>query len=379
MWLYYAATGLELFEETRRPNKRLPSPRVYDATLSPELDAVIRRAISPVPSRRYPDLSALRTGLTWAVETSAERAKVTGRALSVEVGHEIHVGLLKGQYNPTNQDDLFLGYQAELERGLFVVTDGVSISEYGSGDIASGYVRMAAQEAWERFSVDQVNAESEEETISELSLAELQRMAKLSPKVLTDLLNQANRSIGEHVMGSLDVFHGPPEGIMAATAVIIMFEGDQALFASMGDSRIYLIRDGHMSSLMVDDDLATHLMQMGQSPSQAYQAPSSAALVNCVGEFKKGADGQLIPVPVQPQLTSLSLLPGDTVVLCSDGVPDYGGVDEEDAEAHVLALVEGAFSAPKAAFDLISLANQGGGGDNLSCIVLRFHQGEEGL
>ena len=147
----------------------------------------------------------------------------------------------------------------------------------------------------------------------------------------------------------------------------------------MGDSRIYLIRDGHLSSLMVDDDLATHLMQMGQTPTQAYQAPSSAALVNCVGEFKKDSEGRLLPVPVQPQLTALHLLPGDTIVLCSDGIPDYGGVDEEDAERKIQSLVEGAFSAPKAAFDLISLANQGGGGDNLSCIVLRFHEGEERL
>ena len=120
-----------------------------------------------------------------------------------------------------------------------------------------------------------------------------------------------------------------------------------------------------------------HLMQLGQTPSQATQTPSSAALVNCVGEFKKSPEGALVPVPVHPQLSALRLLPGDTLVLCSDGIPDYGGLDEEDAEAQVLKLVEAAFSAPKAAFDLIALANQGGGGDNLSCIVLRLYaQGE---
>lgn len=377
MWLYYATTGVDLLHETRRPNKRLPSPRVYNALVCPELDAVIRRAISPVPRRRYQNVNQLSSALQWAVKTSAQRAKPQSTSLTVEVGHEIHVGLLKGQYNPTNQDDLFLGYQADQERGLFVVTDGVSISEYGSGDIASGYVRVAAQAAWEKLSKAENDLESEEETLSEISLLDLQKATQLSPKVLTDLLNHANRLIGEHVMESQKVFHGPPEGIMAATAVMIMFEGDQALFASMGDSRIYLIREGHMSSLMVDDDLATHLIQMGQTPTQAYQAPSSAALVNCVGEFKKSQEGVLIPVPVQPQLTSLHLLPGDTIVLCSDGIPDYGGVDEEDAEAYILSRVETAFSAPKAAFELITLANQGGGGDNLSCIVLRFHKNED--
>jgi serine/threonine protein phosphatase PrpC len=299
-----------------------------------------------------------------------------GGGIAVEVAHEIHVGLLKGHYNPINQDDIFLAYQPESERGLFVVTDGVSISEYGSGDVASGYVRSAAQAAWSEL-IAGPSLPEEEETLSELSLVELQRVAaRPSTALITDMLNEANRSIGEHVMEEQGVFHGPPEGIMAATAVVVFMEGDQALLSSMGDSRIYLIRDGHLSSLMVDDDLATHLMQMGQTPSQAYQAPSSAALVNCVGEFKKDHEGRLEAVPVQPQLASLRLLPHDTIVLCSDGIPDYGGFDEEDAERKILNLVESAFSAPKAAFDLVTLANQGGGGDNISCIVLRFRERE---
>ena len=375
MHLFYALTGLSPLEETRHPTRRLPSVRVYHPSVSPELEAVVRKAISPVPSRRYPNAVMLRDALRWAAHMSLSRAQAKHQTLHVEVGHELHVGLLKGQYNPTNQDDLFLGYDAELSRGLFVVTDGVSISEHGSGDIASGYVRQASSQAWE--SITRLGTLPEEgETLSELSLAALQTSYTLSSELITDLLNNANRCIGEHVTED-GAFYGPPENIMAATAVIALIDDDRALLASMGDSRIYLVRDGHIASLMVDDDLATHLMQLGQTPSQATQAPSSAALVNCVGEFKKSAEGALVPVPVHPQLSALRLLPGDTLVLCSDGIPDYGGLDEEDAEVHVLKLVEAAFSAPKAAFDLITLANQGGGGDNLSCIVLRLYaQGE---
>jgi len=376
MWLFYALTGSPPLHEARRPSHRLPSPSVYHPCLSPELVAVVRRATSPSPRRRYADAAALRGALRWAVRCAARRAAKRSAALHVEVGHDIHVGLLKGQYNPTNQDDIFLGYQPETERGLFVVTDGVSISEHGSGDIASGYVRQASFEAWEALSSAPTTQE-DEETLSEVSLSSLQRGTGLSPRVLTDLLNEANRRIGEHVSATQPVFRGPPEGIMAATAVIALLEGDSALLASMGDSRIYLIRDGHICSLMVDDDLATHLMQLGQTPSQASQAPSSAALVNCVGEFKKSAEGGLVPVPVHPQLTLLRLLPGDTLLLCSDGIPDYAGLDEEDAERRMLAAVEGAFSAPKAAFDLIALANAGGGGDNISCVVLRLHAAQE--
>jgi serine/threonine protein phosphatase PrpC len=72
-------------------------------------------------------------------------------------------------------------------------------------------------------------------------------------------------------------------------------------------------------------------------------------------------------------------LPGDQLVLCSDGIPDYAGVDEEDAEDNILRCVESALTVHHAAFELITLANKGGGGDNLSCIVLKFGESLEAM
>ena len=161
---------------------------------------------------------------------------------------------------------------------------------------------------------------------------------------------------------------------MAATCVAVLLEGNQATLASVGDSRIYLVRDGHLSSLMIDDDLATHLIQMGQTPTQAYQTPSAAALINCVGEFQKDSENKLIPAPMKPQISNINLLPGDHLILCSDGIPDYGGIDEEDAERNIVKIISEAYTPSRAAFELITLANLGGGGDNLSCIVLRFDE-----
>ena len=70
----------------------------------------------------------------------------------------------------------------------------------------------------------------------------------------------------------------------------------------------------------------------------------------------------------------MKLLPGDQIVLCSDGVPDYAGFDEEDAEIRLLEAVQKSVTATRAAFELVSLANRGGGGDNISCVVLRCHR-----
>ena len=51
---------------------------------------------------------------------------------------------------------------------------------------------------------------------------------------------------------------------------------------------------------------------------------------------------------------------------------DYAGIDEEAAETAILEAVESAPDMASAAFELMVLANRGGGGDNISCIVLRF-------
>ena len=378
IWLFYALTGVPLLSETRRPFNRIPSAHIYHPKLMPELVSVIRRATSSYPTRRYNNMKEMWRALCWSISVYQERcSKDRSPTLSIEIGHEIHIGLLKGQYNPTNQDDLFLGYQPESERGLFVVTDGVSISEYGSGDIASGYVRQEAFETWRQMS--QTHTSEEEETISEMAAENIYRNPSSDRKILTNMLDRANQRIGEHINAQIPVFHGRPEGIMAATSVAALIDKNRVMLASVGDSRIYLIREGHICNLMVDDDLATHLMQMGQTPTQAQQTPSASALINCVGEFKKNTENRLVPVHIRPQFLELNLLADDYLVLCSDGLPDYGGTDEEDAERNILRVVESSFSTSRAAFELISLANRGGGGDNLSCIVLHFFSDQETL
>ena len=86
-------------------------------------------------------------------------------------------------------------------------------------------------------------------------------------------------------------------------------------------------------------------------------------------------DGRLVPQPLQPEFGHLFCMDGDIIVMCSDGVVDYAGIDEEAAEQAILEVVESAPDSPWAAFELMTLANRGGGGDNISCIVLRFTAG----
>ena len=371
MILYYALTGCPRFMETRRPFFRLPSPFVYRQDLSPELVAVIYRAISPDPHRRQANMSDFIRDIEWALASAKQREEPLAVPLKLEAGQEIHIGLLKGQYNPINQDDLFLGYQAELDLGLFVVTDGVSICEYGSGDLASGFVRESAVESWRELCQVQTLTE-DEDTLSEMTLGMIEGVSGNYGKFLNQLVNDSNRRIGKYINEQMPTFHGPPEGIMAATIVAAVINQGVATLTSVGDSRIYLIRNGYIINLMYDEDLYTHLLQAKQSPTQAQQSPSSSALVHCVGEFTKDSESKLVASQLTPQLREMRLLPGDQILLCSDGLPDYSGIDEADAEDKMRKCVEESFNVHHAAFELISLANRGGGGDNLSCIVLKF-------
>ncbi len=378
MALYYVLTRVPPVLEASDFEHPLPPPHVHRDGLPPELCAVARRAVSPLPDRRYSDVGALRSALRSAVGTARRRAAEEAGPLRPEIGHERHIGVLKGQYSPINQDDLFIGYHAASGIGLFVVSDGVSISEHGTGDQASGCVRASAVSTWQAVLEGRPGDANidEDTTLDGLDDAnpslpdnETGRRA-----VLKAMIQSANARIAQLIHRETPRFFGPAEGIMAATTVAVLVEGNQATLMSIGDSRIYLVRDGHITSLLVDHDLATQLVRMGRPPRVARAVPSAAALIRCVGEFEKSHDDRLIPVDLKPEFRRMTMLPGDTLVLCSDGIPDYGGYDEEDAEDRVREIVETAPGARWAAFELMVLANRGGGGDNISCIVLRFPQ-----
>lgn len=378
--LYYTLTRIAPLTEAGLSGERLPPPQVYVPDVPPALAAVARRATSPLPERRYADARAFHEALLTALDDVAARSAARPQRLQLDIGHELHVGVLKGQYSPVNQDDLFLAYDAPSGVGLFLIADGVSISEYGSGDMASTCVRGEAVELWRRIADhdDPIDGETDPGLGEAVTVPGLPRRPTLPDepgqrrRLVNEMLDAANRRIAELVHNEMPRFPGPPEGIMASTAIGTIVDGNRVLVFSIGDSRAYLVRNGHIASLTIDDDLSTQLLRLGRAPSVARHVPAGGALIRCVGEFEKGDDDRLIPVPLQPSFRDLVVLPGDRLVICSDGVPDYGGIDEEDAEENIRRAVEAAPGAPWGAFELMVLANRGGGGDNISCIVLHF-------
>jgi serine/threonine protein phosphatase PrpC len=141
---------------------------------------------------------------------------------------------------------------------------------------------------------------------------------------------------------------------MGTTLTTVALANDgRYLIANVGDSRTYLFRDRCLSQLTRDDSLVQALLQRGAiSLEQARRHPGRSVVLEAL-------DGR-------PRLTvsvrELAAAAGDRLLLCSDGLSDV--VDERE-----LAAALGQVSAEGAAEDLIALALQRGGQDNISVVV----------
>jgi protein phosphatase len=121
----------------------------------------------------------------------------------------------------------------------------------------------------------------------------------------------------------------------------------------IGDSRAYLIRDGEMFQITQDHTLVQSLLDDGKiTADEVASHPQRFLLLQALdgGNF-------------EPDLQLREAQPGDRYLLCSDGLHQ---VVAADALARVLLTVT---DPDQAAADLIALAIDGGGPDNVSCIV----------
>lgn len=137
------------------------------------------------------------------------------------------------------------------------------------------------------------------------------------------------------------------------TLVALLVDGTRIGGAHVGDSRVYLLRDGELRRLTRDHTLVQTLVDEGRiSEAEAAEHPRRSVLVRTLQEG----------TPAEPDLFHVEGRPGDRYLLCSDGVTAV----LDDAAVHA-ALGEG---EPAAAVErLISLANEGGGPDNITCVV----------
>jgi serine/threonine protein phosphatase PrpC len=147
---------------------------------------------------------------------------------------------------------------------------------------------------------------------------------------------------------------------MGTTLSAILVLGHQGFIAHVGDSRIYLMRNGQVQQVTEDHTVFNELIKRGKlTREQIEKVAHKNAITRAVGVYER----------VEVDTLVIEVLPSDTFVLASDGLTGY--LDSPEELRPYLAL-----DGDKAAKALIAHANERGGKDNITAIIVRI--GDEG-
>jgi protein phosphatase len=218
---------------------------------------------------------------------------------------------------------------------LFMVADGMGGA--AAGEVAS---EMATTTVYNHM----VKAWGGDQEVSE------QRFAYR----LKEAVELANQQIHDYASNHLEV-----RGMGTTTTAAGVFQG--ALYLTqIGDSRGYLIRQGRIAQITKDQSLMQRLVDAGElTEEEAAVSERRNIILQALG-----------PDPhVKVDLTRQELRAGDLLVMCSDGLS--GLVKKEE----ILGIVTQATDLVAACKELIDLANDRGGPDNITCIVAKFGGG----
>jgi len=163
----------------------------------------------------------------------------------------------------------------------------------------------------------------------------------------------ANRAIFERA-GSQPELHG-----MGTTLVAVQLvdgpDGDEVGWINVGDSRVYLLRDDRLLQLSHDHSLVEDLVRDGQlTPDEAAVHPQRNIITRALG----------IDLDVNVDAGSVQPFTGDRFLVCSDGL--FNEVSEDQIASVLRRLVD----PDEAAAELIRLANEGGGRDNITVVLV---------
>jgi serine/threonine protein phosphatase PrpC/CRP-like cAMP-binding protein len=178
---------------------------------------------------------------------------------------------------------------------------------------------------------------------------------------ILEMLEQAVRTAGRAIF---EIAQAEPEKRgMGTTVSLLLLTPTRGFIAHVGDSRVYLVRDNEVFQLTEDHSLINELIKRGKlRPEEAATAPYKNAVTRAVGVY---AD-------VEVDTLDFEIAPGDDFLLCSDGLTGHLRDDREIAEI----LKGNDFVAVPKTF--VEVANQRGGKDNITSVVVHLGQAEAG-
>lgn len=332
---------------------RSGAPAGDDVVITHGDDAAVSAPPEPVVERPSPLSSASRA----AAESAADDEDTAGlmeRGMGIvatrplppletvvpQPGQRIRFGALSdpGMVRSNNQDAMFSLLMAGSSTddlpdvGVFIVADGMG--GHQEGERASAITtRMVARHVLREVVLGLLEQRLHDP--DRVSIAEVLRQA----------VHDANDSVNEQI----------PEGGTTVTVTVIL--GDLAHIAHVGDSRAYLFSEGSLEQITRDHSLVQRLIELDQlTPEEAAEHPQRNVLYRAIGQSET----------LDVDAITRRLPPRSWLLLCSDGL--WNMVAEET----IADVIERHSDPQRACAELVQLANDRGGPDNISVILVQM-------
>jgi protein phosphatase len=248
---------------------------------------------------------------------------------ALEVATATHSGMVRSH----NEDSI----AADAQIGLAVLADGMG--GYNAGEVASG------------IAVELIKTEMKK-SLSEKMPEELNGQAV--EQLVVQHATSANASIYQAAQSH------PQYSGMGTTLVVALWHDNKMSVGHIGDSRLYRLRGEKLEQVTRDHSLLQEQIDSGMiTKEQAKHSQNKNLVTRAVG----------IDPQVETEVHTYPVQPGDIYLLCSDGLSDM--VTDEDVELTLSSLQT---NLPLAAQQLVQQANDNGGRDNVSVILVRVLQ-----
>lgn len=238
-----------------------------------------------------------------------------------------------GKIRELNEDSFGIFNSGE-EFGCFaILADGMG--GHNAGEVASS------------MAVDLVSAELEK-TVCE-------RDKKTIVYNILSAIDYANKKIFDLSVKDLS------KSGMGSTLAIAYLNGSEMYFANIGDSRAYVIENKEINQITVDHSLVQEMVEKGMiTKEEAKHHPEKNLITRALGTEPFA----------EADIFEYSAALGDVVLLCSDGLVDM--LDDEE----ILSTIAENENIEDAAKKLVEKANDAGGHDNITVVVLKFEEEE---
>ena len=227
----------------------------------------------------------------------------------------------------TNNQDYANQYKNKAGKSMVLLADGMG--GHRAGNIASEMAVTDLGAAWVATEISTINEVRE---------------------WFAEYLEKENQQI--HRIGQDEEHKG-----MGTTLEAVAIIDDQVLFAHVGDSRIGLVRNGEYHQLTSDHSLVNALLKAGQiTEEEAAHHPQRNIITQSIGQKDE----------LQPDFGMLTVEAGDFIVINSDGLTNMISGDE------IRDIVVSNLSVEEKAKTLVRFANNAGGLDNITVVLIHF-------